>query len=95
MRVDSPLASQSLIDSPKVIENNEVTAQRSGDRESQEDASAFVPSPFGSSGTYSLSSLRAAVDYNAKFLTVAENNMEAVNHAATIPRAIIDRFSAR
>ena len=95
MRVESPLVPQSLIDSPKAIENKELNEKRSGDLKSLDEPSSFTPSATGSSRTYSLSSLRAAVDYHAKFLTVAGNNLEAANHPATIPKAIIDRLSNR
>jgi len=39
--------------------------------------------------------LKAAVDYNAKFLTVANSNLEAANHTATIPKAVIDSLAGR
>ena len=95
MRIESPLAQQSLVDSSKIVEKKDLVSQggskKKVDREPQ--PQSFAPSPFGSSGVYSLSSLRAAVDYHAKFLTIAQNNLEAANHAATIPRAIIDRLS--
>ena len=94
MRVESPLVSQSLIESPQTIEKKELNVNNLRDREPSEDSPSFVPSPFGSSGTYSISSLRAAVDYHAKFLTVAQNNLEAANHPAAIPRTILDRLSA-
>jgi hypothetical protein len=93
MRVESPLVSQPLIESQKPIENKEVSEKSSGDSQPLEEMSSFVPSAIGSGRTYSLSSLRAAVDYHAKFLTVASSNVEAANHPTTIPRAIIDRLS--
>jgi hypothetical protein len=93
MRIESPLVSQSLIESPQVIEKKEVNVSNLHDPEPSDDSPSFVPSPFGSSGTYSVSSLRAAVDYHAKFLTVAQNNLEAANHPAVIPKTILDRLS--
>jgi hypothetical protein len=93
MRVESPLVSQPLIESPKTIENKEVSENSSGDPQPLEEMSSFIPSAIGSGRTYSLSSLRAAVDYHAKFLTVASSNVAAANHPPTIPRAIIDRLS--
>jgi hypothetical protein len=96
MRVESPLVPQSLIESPKAVDIKEVANNFSpGELDGPEDSSSYFPSPFGSSGTYSISSLRAAVDYHAKFLTVAENNMQAVNHPAAIPQLILDRLNAR
>ena len=95
MRVESPLVQQSQIESQKPIEKKELANSIPQDGESPEDSSSTFISPFGSSGTYSLSSLRAAVDYHAKFLTVAKNNLEAVNHPAAIPQMILDRLSVR
>ncbi len=95
MRVESSLVQQPLIDSPKVVETKEVKANHDAGPEAAEEKSASMPSPFGSSRTYSVSSLKAAVDYHAKFLTVAGNNIEAANHAARIPREIIGRLSGR
>jgi hypothetical protein len=89
MRIESSLVSQSLVDANQVVESTAVTKNASSEPV-EADASQFVPSPFGSSGVYSPSSLRAAVDYHAKFLTVAQNNLTAANHAATIPKSIID-----
>jgi len=95
MRVDSAVVSQSLIESPKPIEKKDVSSSNSRVNEYMDDAQSFIPSPFGTSGTYSLSSLRSAVDYHAKFLTVAASNTEAVNHAATIPQSILSRLNGR
>ncbi len=93
MRVDIPLLSQSLIEASKIPEKKDVTKYTS--REPAEESPSFVPSPLGLSGTYSLSSLRAAVEYHAKFLTVAENNLEAANHTGRIPQLILDRLNAK
>ena len=95
MRVESPLVPQSLIESSKPIENNALKSDSSPYAEPVEQASSYAVLPLSSSGIYSPASLRAAVDYHAKFLTVAGNNLEAANHAATIPRAIIERLSGR
>lgn len=97
MRVDSALTTQTLFDSAnvesaKTIEKKEVVPGSEENRTVDEIRSS-IPFAFGSTGTYSLSSLRAAVDYHAKFLTVAENNVEAVKHAATIPQEILGRFN--
>ena len=95
MRVENQLVSQSLVESQKTIEKKEVTGSLSNNEpEMLEDSPAYFPSPFGSSGTYSLSSLRAAVDYHAKFLAVAENNLQAVNHPPAIPKMILERLGA-
>jgi hypothetical protein len=95
VRVENTQIQQSLIDSPKPIENKELKSDKLADAEQVGEAASYIAYPLGSSGTYSPASLRAAVDYHAKFLTVAGINMEAANHAATIPRAILDRFSGR
>ncbi len=95
MRVDNAFVSQSLIESSKPIEKKDVSDILSRNGESMGDTPAFFPSPFGSSGTYSLSSLKAAVDYHAKFLTVAASNTEAANHAGKIPQMLLDRLKAQ
>ncbi len=95
MRVENTPVPQSLIDAPKTIENKTIHSSSRGNLKPVEEALSFVRSPLSSSGIYSPSSLRAAVDYHAKFLTVADNNMEAANHAATIPRVLIERLSSR
>jgi hypothetical protein len=95
MRVESSLVQQPLIDSTKVAETKEVKTNNTSNPETAEEPSPFSTSPFSFSGTYSPSSLKAAVDYHAKFLTVAGSNLEAANHAARIPREIIELLSGR
>ena len=95
MRVESPLVSQTLIDSSKAIEKKELNPDASGNDTLLNEEQNFLPSPLGSSRTYSLSSLKAAVDYHAKFLTVAENNVQAAQYTSGIPRAFLDRFNAQ
>ena len=94
MRVDFSSIPQSQIESTKTVEKKEIKGAESGSAE-QEEVQSFIPFSLGSGRTYSLSSLKAAVDYHAKFLTVAENNMAAVNHAATIPRGILESLNCR
>jgi hypothetical protein len=93
MRVDLPLLQQSVVEPSKIVEKKEIRKETTG--ASQTDESLSFAAPLGSGGTYSLSSLRAAVDYHAKFLTVAENNVEAANHTGVIPRMILDRLNGR
>ena len=93
MRVDIPSLSQSLVETPKLAENMDVT--RSDPGEPEEEPSSFVPAPLASSRTYSLNSLRAAVDYHAKFLTVAESNLKAIQHAGAIPQVLLDHLNGR
>jgi hypothetical protein len=95
MRIESPLVSQSQVESPKVIEKKELIANISNGDKLAEDEQIFLPSALGSSKTYSVSSLRAAVDYHAKVLTVAANNLQAAQNTAAIPRAFLDRFKAQ
>ncbi len=92
MRVDMPLVPQSLVESSKAIDKKELTNNNSKENEPAGESQLFFASAFGSSGTYSVSSLRAAVDYHAKFLTVAESNLQAAQHAHTIPQAILNHF---
>jgi hypothetical protein len=95
MRVDTVSIPQSLIESPKALENKELTkSQTRGDIRAGEPQAA-ISAPLGSGRTYSLSSLRAAVGYHAKFLTVASSNVEASLHGPVIPRAILDHLNAR
>jgi hypothetical protein len=95
MRIEMPLVPQPLIESPKSIEKKELTADNLNGSNEPEGSQPFFPSPLGFSGTYSLSSLRAAVDYHAKYLTVAESNVQAAKHAPMIPQAILDYFKSR
>jgi hypothetical protein len=96
MRIENTLLSQSLVESTKTIEKNELNSESAKKINTQdEESQSFIPSPLGSSGTYSVASLRSAVDYYAKFLTVAENNIQAVQHPTTIPQAILDRLNGR
>jgi hypothetical protein len=95
MRIEIPVASQPLIESPKSIEKKELTASNSSSANESEELPDFLSSPPGLAGTYSVSSLKAAVDYHAKFLTVAENNVQASHHAAMIPQEILNYFNAR
>ena len=93
MRIDSTLIPQTQVESPKAIDKKELTNNKPNEN-TLEESQSFFPSPFGSSRTYSLASLKSAVDYHAKFLTVAENNLAAVNHPSTIPKGILDRLNA-
>jgi hypothetical protein len=95
MKVEMPAVSQSLIESPKPIEKKDLTAINSNGAGEPDASQAFFPSPLGLSRTYSVSSLKAAVNYHAKFLTVAESNVEATQHPSTIPQTILDHFNAR
>jgi hypothetical protein len=92
MRVESSLVSQTLIESSKPIDKQELTVRSNKLEETTDESSSFIPSAFGFSGTYSIASLKAAVDYNAKYMTVAENNALAVKSTTVIPQAILSRF---
>jgi hypothetical protein len=93
MRVDNAVVSQTLIDSTKIVDKKPVSSNGSPMEQSVEKGSSSIPLPFGTSGTYSPSSLKAAVEYHAKFLSVAQNNVQAADHASAIPKAILQRFS--
>jgi len=93
MRIETTSVPQSLVESAKALEQKELTNSESTEN-SVDESQSFIPSPLGSSRTYSLSSLRSAVEYHAKFLTVAENNLAAVNHPSVIPQSILDRLNA-
>ena len=95
MRIETPSAPQSPIESPKAIEKKELTETDSTEKTVADESQSFIPSALGSSRTYSLTSLRAAVEYHAKFLTVAENNLKAINHPPVIPQGLLDRLNSR
>jgi len=95
MRIETPSVAQSQIESPKSIDKKELTDNNLTENPAADDSAPFIPSPLGSSRTYSLSTLKAAVDYHAKFLAVAESNLKAVNHPSSIPQGILDRLSSR
>ena len=93
MRIETTLVPQSHVESAKALEKKGLVNGESN-ANNIDDPQSFVPSPFGLSRTYSLSSLKNAADYHAKFLTVAENNLTAVNHPAKIPKGLLDRLNA-
>jgi hypothetical protein len=95
MRIENPLISQSLIESPKAIEKKDVTPDGEKKVAENEDMEPFLPSQLGSGGTYSVASLKSAVDYYAKYLTVAESNVQAAQQTARIPQALLDRLNGR
>jgi hypothetical protein len=93
MKVEMPLTPQSFVESPKSIDKKEHTINASTENTAPEESLSFFPSMLGFSRTYSVSSLKAAVAYHAKFLTVAESNLQAAEHPPTIPKAILDHFA--
>jgi hypothetical protein len=95
MRVEMPVVSQSLIESSKSIEKKELTAITSDGANEPEESQEFIPSPLGLGRTYSVSSLKSAVDYHAKFLTVSENNLQAAQQVSMIPQSILNYFNTR
>jgi hypothetical protein len=95
MRVEIPLVPQSLVESQVNIDKKELKSDNSKEKKTAEESPSFFPSPLGSGKTYSVSSLKAAVDYHAKFLTVAENNLQAAQNPAMIPRSILDHLNGR
>jgi len=95
MRVEMPSVSQPLVDSSKAVDKKELTKPSADNSNDLDDSSSSFLSPLGFRSTYSVSSLRAAVDYNAKFLTVAESNVQAAQHPPKIPQAILDHFNAQ
>ena len=95
MRIEAPSVAQTQIESPKAPDKKELTEDSPKESTTLGDPEPFIPSPLGSSRTYSLSTLRSAVDYHAKFLTVAESNLKAVNHPSSIPQGLLDRLNSR
>ena len=95
MRVETTSLAQSMIELNKATEKKELTTEESNHNCPDQQSQSFIPAPLGSSGTYSLTSLKAAVDFYAKYLTVAENNLNAINHPSTIPKVILDRLNGQ
>jgi hypothetical protein len=93
MRIEGQVFPQSLLESFKSLGKKEIDPDKSEQDSANDDSQPLTLSLFGSSGTYSVNSLKAAVDYHVKFLAVAENNMMAVNHPPTIPREVLDHFN--
>lgn len=93
MRVESPVVSQSLIESSKSIEKKELNVNTPRGSEASEEALSYLPSPLGFSKTYSVASLKKASEYHAKFMTVAENNVLAAKNLSGIPSAILSHFN--
>ncbi|MCL2878355.1 MAG: hypothetical protein FWF13_06205 [Acidobacteria bacterium] len=48
----------------------------------------------GLGGTYSIASLKAAAEHQAKFATVAENNILAAKSVSKIPEGLLQMFNA-
>jgi hypothetical protein len=95
MRVELTSIPQSQIEAPKTIEKKDIIGGDAGNNTAMDESPSFVPFSLGSGRTYSLSSLKAAVERHAKFLTVAESNLTAVHHAVSIPKGILDRLNCR
>jgi hypothetical protein len=95
MRIDTLTVLQPPIESPKSIEKRELTESNSSGANEPEELETFLPAPLGMGRTYSVSSLKSAVNYHAKFLTVAANNVQAAQHTSMIPQAILNQFNAR
>lgn len=92
MRIEGQVLPQSLVESSKPLEKKELSPKNLPEASADEDSQTLILSPFGTGGTYSVSSLKAAVEFHVKFLAVAENNMMAINHPPTIPGEILDHF---
>ncbi len=95
MRIENGYIPQSLVESPKTIEKIDVTTVCDKKVSENENSASFIPLPLSSGGTYSVASLKSAVDYYAKFLTVAESNIQAAHQTAKIPQALLDRLNGR
>lgn len=90
MRIDSAVFPQSLVESSKPLGKKDVTSNDIRDNRAAEESQTLTVSSFGAGGTYSINSLKAAVDYHVKYLSVAENNMKAIQHPPTVPKGLID-----
>ena len=93
MRIENQVFPQSLLEPSKTYDKKDVTSINSREQSVPADElPVSASSAYGSGGTYSVNSLKAAVDYHVKFLSVAENNMKAIQHPPKIPQVLIDRF---
>ena len=95
MRVELTSISQPQIEAPKTIEKKDIIGGDAGNNTATDESQSFVSFSLGSGRTYSLASLKVAVERHAKFLTVVESNLAAVNHAVSIPKGILDRLNCR
>ena len=95
MRIENAVISQSLIDASKNIEKKEVTTNREVKVDENSDLEPFIPAPLHSGGTYSIASLKAAVDYYAKYLTVAESNIQAAQLPTKIPQTLLNQMNGK
>jgi hypothetical protein len=98
MRIENAVVSQSMIDLAKSIEKKELTNIGENGVAENENSETFIPLPFSSGGTYSVASLRSAVDYYAKFLTVADSNVQAAQTAqqtVKIPQTLLDHLNGK
>jgi hypothetical protein len=95
MRIENAVISQTLIEASKTIEKKDVTPVGEKTLTENEEVDPFIPLPLSSGRTYSVASLKSAVDYYAKFLTVAESNMQAAQPTNGIPQALLDRLNGR
>jgi hypothetical protein len=76
----------------KALEKTSSNGAEPKEAENIEDAQLLQPPVKGSASVYSPASLKSAVDYHAKFLTVAESNIKAAYHISGIPQSILDSF---
>ena len=96
MRIEFPQINTKPVESGKsseqkiLIHRNTSTSAKNSDTD--EKTSAVMP---GLGGTYSIASLKAAAEHQAKFATVAENNILAAQSASRIPEGLLQMFNAR
>jgi len=100
MRVDLSQVSQTRIKSGRVEETTSAQVplpQNPGpqpaDAQGDVDEKAMSIPVFGLGGTYSVASLKAAAEHQAKYFAVAENNIEAAQSTPRIPEALRRQFS--
>ena len=95
MRIEFPQINTKPVESGKsgeqkiFIHRNASSPVRNGDTD--EKSSAVM---LGLGGTYSIASLKAAAEHQAKFATVAENNILAANSVPRIPEGLLQMFNA-
>jgi len=65
------------------------TSVKTGDTDEK-----ISPVMIGLGGTYSIASLKAAAEHQAKYATVAENNILAAQSVSRIPEGLLQMFNA-
>ena len=95
MRIEFPQINTQPVESGKsgdqriLVHRNASASAKNSDTDDKTSAVML-----GLGGTYSIASLKAAAEHQAKFATVAENNILAANSVSRIPEGLLQMFNA-